>query len=251
MFSVIATLIHVPTNSMQGLTPLHGFSSNGFCWVLCCFTWEKGSLSVRPSFLSLPSARMASMSHHCLPLLFSHSHTLSLRWCLPVVWIIISHLVHAPNVLLSIFLYEIRGISPCFPALDLLRTDPLSQARHTWSPQTFPSRFIFPKLLFCNSNGRGGFSFTWTVCIIKYRKKWHCSNHSLISISIALGHPFPNVTVNCSQALCNRWVEDQTFCAEYKSEVDSPNCFLFCFRSFLFMYNLSAECVDGSDPDIS
>lgn len=143
MFSVLATLVHIPTNSMQGLTLLRGFSSNGFCWVLCCFTWDKGSLSVRPPFLSLPSPRMASVSHQCLPLLFSHNLTLSLRWCLPVVWTIISHVVHAPNARLSIFLYEIRGISPCFPALDLLRTDPLSQAKHTWSPQTFPSPVSF------------------------------------------------------------------------------------------------------------
>lgn len=76
-------------------------------------------------------------------------------------------------------------------------------------------------------------------------------NHSLIYTSYALGHPFPSVTGNCSQALPKHWVEDQTFCAEYKSEVDSPNCLSFCFFPSLFMYNLSAECVDGSDPDIS
>lgn len=79
-------------------------------------------------------------------------------------------------------------------------------------------------------------------------------NHSLIYTSYTLGHPFPNLTWNCSQALRalrKHWVEDQTFGAEYKPEVDSPNCLLFGFLSFLFMYNLSAECVDGSDPDIS
>lgn len=137
---------HTDPHSHQQYERSHAsaqFSSNGFCWVLCCFTWDKDSFSVRPSFLSLPSVRMASVSQHCLPLLLSHNHTLGLRWCLPVVWVIISRFVHGPNAHLSIFLYGIKGSSLCFPTLDLLLTDPLSQAWHTWSPQTFPSPVSF------------------------------------------------------------------------------------------------------------
>lgn len=160
------------------------------------------------------------------------------------------HFIAAPDAHLTISLYKITGISPCFPSLDWLQTDPLSQARHTWSPQTFPSSlsYVFPELLFCNSNGQGAFSFTWTVCIIKYRKKWRCSNHSLIHILYALGHPFPNRTVTvCKLYLTVGW-KTKLSVAEYKSRVDSPKGLLLCFLPFLFKYNRSAECVNGFWP---
>lgn len=89
IFSIIATLIHIPTNSMQGFTFLHSFASNGFCCFLYCFTWDKGLVYARPSFLSLPSVRMASVYHHGLPLILFNSHAGGLRWCHLVVWICI------------------------------------------------------------------------------------------------------------------------------------------------------------------
>lgn len=145
-FNAVVNLHNVFSNSHTDPHSHQQFSSNGFCWV--CVV----SLGIRTHSLWDPpfSASQVLGWQVCLSTACHCSYLTTILWVkvmspcgLGYHWVIIPHFVHGPNAHLSIFLYGIKGSSPCFPTLDLLLTDPLSQAWHTWSPQTFPSPVSF------------------------------------------------------------------------------------------------------------